>query len=178
YHNTVVAASTYCEGGKVTEAAVQQVLNVINTRRSTLAKGQQTNGYNGAKLPYGKNIMKVEWSCTLEKTAASFMDGTCNHTPRAPPAGSTLIGNSDYNDILQGGDNDLSTILGALLGTIDHEELSIGSASVTYSTTTGPHLRPYVNLARADVTSIGCVLEHCGTGAEANHSIYCLTDKP
>ncbi|KHJ89520.1 hypothetical protein OESDEN_10652 [Oesophagostomum dentatum] len=86
-----VAAATVCEGGTATEVFTTQTLNIVNERRSMLARQQQKNDNTSTNLPYGKNIRQLEWNCTLETSANGLMDGQCDHTGKTAPAGTTLI---------------------------------------------------------------------------------------
>ncbi|KHJ92408.1 SCP-like protein [Oesophagostomum dentatum] len=170
-----VAAATVCEGGTATEEFTTQALTVVNERRSMLARQQQMNGNTSTNLPYGKNIRQLEWNCTLETSANGLMDGQCDHAGKTAPAGTSLIAFSDYLDSV-GGTADISPILNSILMSIDHESLNVGTTTVTYTSTTGPNLANYANLARSDITSMACALETCGAGDEGRLAMYCLTD--
>ncbi|EYC32529.1 hypothetical protein Y032_0003g1633 [Ancylostoma ceylanicum] len=67
-----------CKGKSLTDAQRQLLISEHNKIRRMIAKGNAEN-YDGGKLPSGRNIYQLRYSCELENAAiASVKGATCS----------------------------------------------------------------------------------------------------
>ncbi|KHJ95930.1 hypothetical protein OESDEN_04110 [Oesophagostomum dentatum] len=72
----------FCADGYVEESSVNQVLDLINTARQTVAKGEMPNGNSGENLPPAKEMPNVTWSCDVEARVVRELKSECPDTYR------------------------------------------------------------------------------------------------
>ncbi|CAJ0601529.1 unnamed protein product [Cylicocyclus nassatus] len=170
---SVCKGAAQCENGRLSEDAINsQVLDVINGKRSLVARGLETNAKNakdGEYLPKGKAMNKLTWSCDLEAEALTFVS-SCSDDKPDPAPGKSQIYFRDYDY-----DYELSFVIGDLFLAIDSEALVVNTNAVTYDGQT--NLLNYANLIRASITEIGCGWRKC-SGAHPTYILYCLTNQP
>ncbi|KIH59851.1 SCP-like protein [Ancylostoma duodenale] len=73
----IVICSAKCPGNSLTEPQRKLLTKLHNDIRRQIAQGM-ANNYNGGKLPAGKNIYKLKYSCDLEKAAADATGAACS----------------------------------------------------------------------------------------------------
>ncbi|CAJ0601471.1 unnamed protein product [Cylicocyclus nassatus] len=161
----------FCKDCKLTRRQVDDILDIVNDRRSLLLRHRQPNGHEGL-LPQAKIMPKLSWCCGLEKQALRANIRHCpSASPRAP-RGNALVYDADYDNNYK-----ISDVLRKILSSIDSESLSdIHGTSVRYSGEVD--LKAYANLMRCDATKIGCAWVKCsGEGGDDKYALYCLLNK-
>uniref|UniRef100_A0A915PDL3 SCP domain-containing protein n=1 Tax=Setaria digitata TaxID=48799 RepID=A0A915PDL3_9BILA len=94
-----VVGSNKCPGSKITTEQRRSFIVQHNRLRSKLIHGKLTNK-NGKHMPSGKNMMKMVWSCTLEKAAQLWAERcVMKHSERDGKTGENLYFWSSSNTI-------------------------------------------------------------------------------
>ncbi|CAG9531210.1 unnamed protein product [Cercopithifilaria johnstoni] len=80
---TIVAVeSLSCAGGQLTSKQRKDILRQNNKLRAELIRGKQVNK-DGRYMPRGKNMLKLKWSCELERSAQQWANQCVfGHSPR------------------------------------------------------------------------------------------------
>ncbi|KIH59854.1 hypothetical protein ANCDUO_09907 [Ancylostoma duodenale] len=70
-------AGASCPGNGLTEDERKQLIKQHNNVRRIIARGNAKN-YDGAKLPAGKNMYEMKYSCKLEQAAIDATGAACS----------------------------------------------------------------------------------------------------
>ncbi|CAJ0595456.1 unnamed protein product [Cylicocyclus nassatus] len=157
---TTTSSSTGC----MTDAIRDQVVNAINEKRSSLAKGQVQNGPTGTTLPKATNMYKMSYDTALENEAQTYTN-TC---PPGKSDLSTRVGHGETTTIL---DDKSASCTDALKNAIDvwWNEIT-GKAlnkAVKYTQVLEQSANAPTNftqMAWAASYKVGCGVNHCNYG--------------
>ncbi|CAJ0602095.1 unnamed protein product [Cylicocyclus nassatus] len=155
-------APAFCPDGKLEESDIEAALAKINEKRSIVVKG------NADPLPAGKNMNKIDWSCTLEEEASAFLSN-CNGFPADK---AYMYWAEDDNTVDEVIDQWYKQGLAAdnLESLIDSEKSKVAYNSDSYSAT------EFANLIRASTTEIGCARASGGDCEDIY--VLCFTNQP
>ncbi|KHJ95931.1 SCP-like protein [Oesophagostomum dentatum] len=133
----------FCTDGYVKEASINQILDLINTERQTVAKGEKPNGNSGENLPPAKEMPNVTWSCDMEARVVRELKSKCPDTYRVSDSISWVLG-----------------IFRGYLSRIESRELkNVSCDAVKYSCE--PLMYDYCLLLCAKTTAIGYAVVSC-----------------
>ncbi|EYB82956.1 hypothetical protein Y032_0346g3142 [Ancylostoma ceylanicum] len=169
------------------EIIEETVIGHFNDMRYRLLKGLQLNGPwqgkdkwtsetqgYGKKLPKGKTMNELVWSCDFEKEAKAALNPKCtNDQPKAPNGKTGLFYKMDI-------DWDVPEITSAAWAWMEEIEKSavrdnaISNKAVTFKDAA---LRQYLNLMRPSITKIGCAEVLCKEKGVNKYRAFCLTDQ-
>ncbi|CAJ0602185.1 unnamed protein product [Cylicocyclus nassatus] len=173
------SSEAYCpDGGKLEKSYIDSnILNLINNKRSQLAKGKLEDGSGSSpatKFPKAKAMNKVEWGCNLEETAIQKLGLDCTRSTKpedvAGKAGLYYVEPDDFG---------LPPSFAVATWLREH-------IAAPFTGLTGPPTevkRPssdtsfenFTNLMNENTTKIGCAELICKSG---KRYLLCLTNKP
>ncbi|KAL6732268.1 hypothetical protein Aduo_003044 [Ancylostoma duodenale] len=169
------------------ETIEEFVVGHINDQRYKLLRGLQLNGPwqgkdkwtaetqgYGKKLPTGKTMNKLEWSCNLEKRAKAALDPKCTDVEPNDPQGKTGL---FYKMDIDWGVPELTSAAWAWMEQIEKFAVSDDAISDKQVTFKDHALREYLNLMRPSTKRIGCAEALCVENGVNKYRAFCITDK-
>ncbi|EYC06807.1 hypothetical protein Y032_0074g903 [Ancylostoma ceylanicum] len=171
YEIFIMISAPFCSGGKAAKEQVNEVLKLVNDRRTLLVEGKQKNGNSGNQLPPAKGMTKIGWSCELEKAATKNLNSSCPNVPPGDGKGRAEIIKTENNT----SNENLATVMGKVLASIDTKTFSyLDTPALHYTSFADAN---YANLVRSTTTELGCVFKTCPEGKGENYTLYCLTNQ-
>ncbi|EPB69044.1 hypothetical protein ANCCEY_11861 [Ancylostoma ceylanicum] len=134
----------------------------------------ETQGY-GKKLPKGKTMNNLVYSCELEKEADAALNHTCSYNEPNAPAGKTGI---FYSMDIDWDVPEMMSAAWAWMEEIEHFAVSDHAISDKAVTFHDLAIRQYLNLMRSNITKIGCAEALCKENGLNKYRAYCLIDQP
>ncbi|CAJ0602124.1 unnamed protein product [Cylicocyclus nassatus] len=168
------SSEAYCPDGQLEKSIIDSILDLINDKRSTLAKGKLDDGSSPAavKFPKAKAMNKLEWGCNLEEKAIQKLGLDCAIST-APAVNNKAV--LFYADDDKFG---LPPSFAVANWLKEHRAaaftgLSAGATDVKRPATGFDN---FANLMNEKTTKIGCAELICKNGKK--RPLLCLTNKP
>ncbi|CAJ0600874.1 unnamed protein product [Cylicocyclus nassatus] len=166
----VVRGAQECDGGSMESSDVNEILNRINEMRSSVIQGNQKNGQGQEKLPAGKYMTQINWSCDLEKEAMGGTNADCSD-PTAP-SGKSGFYKKDSEDTFISASYYVENWLRRIE---DFPLTDYKDGAVKYSGAIST--KEFANLINPEATEIGCAFGSCSDSGDSMFTVYCLTNK-
>nr|AAO63577.1 secreted protein 5 precursor [Ancylostoma caninum] len=148
--------STTCPGNDLTDAERTLLTRVHNSIRREIAQGV-ANNYHGGKLPAGKNIYRMRYSCELEQAAIDASQTFCSASLEEPQKYGQNIQAYVTPSIIARPKNDLleDAVKQWYLPVIYYGQRDAANKF------TDPRLYTFANLAYDKNTALGCHYAKC-----------------
>ncbi|CAJ0602188.1 unnamed protein product [Cylicocyclus nassatus] len=172
------SSEAYCPDGKLEKSITDDILDLINKQRSTLARGKLDDG-TAAKYPKADAMNKLEWGCNLEEKAIQKLGIDCTRTTTPEPvtdkSGSTTKAALYHDGLDKLGVPPSSVVYQWLLEHKAAAQATDPGSTQVIRASGDTSFEHFADLMNEKTTKIGCAELICKNG---RRPLLCLTNQP